>query len=67
MTLARTHDAATAPRGLLRHVLPIFGYPKMIWQNRYCHDPERFDRHRSTKTFAQQFGMRSQMIHRWIS
>ena len=35
MTLVRHYDAATAPRGLLRHVLPIVGYPGLVWHNRY--------------------------------
>lgn len=35
MTFVRTYDAATAPRGMLRHVLPLLGYPRLIWQNRY--------------------------------
>ncbi|MFO1076099.1 MAG: ABC transporter permease [Planctomycetota bacterium] len=35
MTFVRTYDAATAPRGMLRHVLPLLGYPKLIWRNRY--------------------------------
>jgi lipopolysaccharide transport system permease protein len=32
--LVRTYDAATAPRGMLRHVLPILGYPRVIWESR---------------------------------
>ncbi|MBL8728487.1 MAG: ABC transporter permease [Planctomycetes bacterium] len=35
MTLVRHYDAATAPRGLIRHLLPIVGYPGRIWANRY--------------------------------
>lgn len=35
MTLVREYDAATAPRGVLRHVLPLFGYPGLVWRNRY--------------------------------
>lgn len=35
MTLVRHYDAATAPRGAFRHVLPIVGYPALIWRNRY--------------------------------
>lgn len=35
MTSVRTYDTATVPRGVLRHVLPLFGYPRLIWQNRY--------------------------------
>ncbi len=35
MTLVRQYDAATAPRGLLRHLLPIVGYPASIWRNRF--------------------------------
>lgn len=35
MSLIRHYDAATAPKGLLRHILPIFGYPGLIWHNRY--------------------------------
>lgn len=35
MTLARDYDAATEPRGVLRHLLPVFGYPTLIWRNRY--------------------------------
>ncbi len=37
----RHYDAATAPQGILRHVLPgmgtpgLPGYPKMIWAHRY--------------------------------
>ncbi len=34
-TLVRHYDAATAPRGVLRHLLPLLGYPALIWQNRY--------------------------------
>lgn len=35
MTLVRHYDAATAPRGLIRHLLPIVGYPARIWRNRF--------------------------------
>jgi lipopolysaccharide transport system permease protein len=35
MTLVRHYDAATAPRGALRHVLPLLGYPALVWHNRY--------------------------------
>ena len=35
MTFVRTSDVATAPRGILRHVLPLVGYPALIWRNRY--------------------------------
>ena len=35
MTLVREYDAATAPQGVLRHFLPIVGYPAVIWRNRY--------------------------------
>lgn len=35
MTLVREYDAATAPKGVLRHILPIVHYPAVIWQNRY--------------------------------
>lgn len=35
MTLARTYDTAKVRRGALRHVLPLFGYPLLIWRNRY--------------------------------
>jgi len=35
MTFVRTYDTETAPRGMLRHLLPMFGYPRLIWQNRY--------------------------------
>lgn len=35
MTLVREYDAATAPQGVLRHVLPIVSYPAVVWQNRY--------------------------------
>lgn len=35
MTLVRHYDAATAPQGMLRHVLPVFGYPALVWRNRY--------------------------------
>lgn len=35
MTLVREYDAATAPQGVLRHVLPIVRYPAVVWQNRY--------------------------------
>lgn len=32
--LVRTYDAATAPRGTLRHVLPIIGFPRVVWESR---------------------------------
>ncbi len=32
--LVRTYDAAAAPRGTLRHILPILRYPEVIWENR---------------------------------
>lgn len=35
MTLVREYDAATAPQGVLRHVLPLVRYPAVVWQNRY--------------------------------
>ncbi len=35
MTLVREYDAATAPKGVFRHVLSIAGYPGIVWQNRY--------------------------------
>ena len=35
MTFVRTFDAATRDRSLLRHVRPLLGYPRVIWQNRY--------------------------------
>ena len=35
MTLVRHYDAANANRGMLSHVLPLFGYPGLIWRNRY--------------------------------
>lgn len=35
MTFVRTYDSATAPRGMLRHVLPMFSYPGLAWRNRY--------------------------------
>lgn len=35
MTLVRNYDAATAPKGALRHVLSIGGYPALVWHNRY--------------------------------
>jgi len=28
-----TYDAAIAPRGMLKHFLPIFGYPRVIAEN----------------------------------
>ena len=33
-SLVRTYDAETAPRGVLRHILPILQYPQVIWENR---------------------------------
>ncbi|MBL9077507.1 MAG: ABC transporter permease [Planctomycetes bacterium] len=35
MTLVRHYDAATAPRGFLRHLRPIVDYPAQIWRNRF--------------------------------
>lgn len=35
MTLVRQYDAAAVKTGLLRHVLPILGYPGLVWHNRY--------------------------------
>lgn len=35
MSTVRHYDAATAPRGILRHLPPITGYPALMWQNRY--------------------------------
>ena len=35
MTLVRHYDAATAPRGPLRHLKSLIGYPALIWRNRY--------------------------------
>jgi len=35
MVLARTYDTDTAPRGMLRHVLPLLGYPSLVWRNRF--------------------------------
>lgn len=35
MTFVRHYDAATEPRGLLRHLLPLVGYPALVWRNRY--------------------------------
>lgn len=35
MTLIRHYDAANAPRGALHQILPIVGYPALIWRNRY--------------------------------
>lgn len=32
--LIRTYDAETAPRGMFRHILPILGYPRVIWESR---------------------------------
>jgi lipopolysaccharide transport system permease protein len=32
--LIRTYNAETAPRGTLRHILPVFRYPSVIWENR---------------------------------
>ncbi|MBM4060854.1 MAG: hypothetical protein FJ265_07130 [Planctomycetes bacterium] len=33
--LVRHYDAATAPKGMLRHLKPLLGYPGMVWHNRY--------------------------------
>jgi lipopolysaccharide transport system permease protein len=35
MTLVRHYDAATANRGMASYILPLFGYPALIWRNRY--------------------------------
>lgn len=35
MTFVRTYDSATAYRGVFRHVLGMFSYPKLVWQHRY--------------------------------
>jgi len=35
MTLVRHYDAATARRGVLRHLRTLPGYPALIWRNRY--------------------------------
>ena len=35
MTLIRQYDAQNAPRGALHQILPIVGYPTLIWRNRY--------------------------------
>lgn len=35
MTFARHYDTATEPRGVLRHLLPLAGYPALVWHNRY--------------------------------
>ncbi len=35
MTLVRHYDAATASRGMFSYVLPMFGYPGLVWRNRY--------------------------------
>ncbi|MCC7062545.1 MAG: ABC transporter permease [Planctomycetes bacterium] len=35
MTLVRHYDAATAPRGPLRHLKSLIGYPGLVWRNRY--------------------------------
>ncbi|MCR9248011.1 MAG: ABC transporter permease [bacterium] len=35
MSFVRTYDTATAPRGFLRHVLPLLGYPALVWRYRY--------------------------------
>ncbi|MCA8953318.1 MAG: ABC transporter permease [Planctomycetes bacterium] len=35
MTIARSYDVETEPRGILRHVVPLLGYPRLIWQNRF--------------------------------
>lgn len=32
--LVRTYDAATAPRGALRHILPMLGFPQVVWESR---------------------------------
>lgn len=35
MTFVRTYDSATAYRGVFRHFLSMFGYPRLVWQHRY--------------------------------
>jgi lipopolysaccharide transport system permease protein len=35
MTFVRNYDAATAPRGALRHLKSLINYPALIWRNRY--------------------------------
>ncbi|MCA8966305.1 MAG: ABC transporter permease [Planctomycetes bacterium] len=35
MTLVRHYDAAAVRRGMLSYVLPMFGYPGLVWRNRY--------------------------------
>jgi ABC-type polysaccharide/polyol phosphate export permease len=35
MTLIRHYDAAASPKGWLRHLTPILGYPALVWQNRF--------------------------------
>ena len=35
MVLVRTYDTAAQKRGPLRHFLPLFGYPGVVWRNRY--------------------------------
>jgi lipopolysaccharide transport system permease protein len=32
--MVRTFDAATAPRGALRHILPILQFPQVVWESR---------------------------------
>ncbi len=32
--LVRTFDAATAPRGAFRHILPILDFPRVVWDSR---------------------------------
>ncbi|MGE3174497.1 MAG: ABC transporter permease [Planctomycetota bacterium] len=33
-TLVRHYDAATAPRGMFKHLEPILGYPGVVWEHR---------------------------------
>lgn len=33
--LVHHYDAATAPKGTLRHLLPLANYPALVWHNRY--------------------------------
>ena len=35
MSYVRTYDTETELRGVLRHVLPLFGYPALVWSNRF--------------------------------
>ncbi len=35
MSFVRTYDSATAYRGVFRHLIGMFGYPKLVWQHRY--------------------------------